>query len=142
MDFLFFKLLNAVLFIRPQEFVPALYALPVYQVTIAVALLFGLSKLIRLKEIRSLTCNPILALYFGLAGVAVLSNLVHLQLETAADTTGEFFRTSVYILLLIAVVDTPDRLRAFVGWMVLCSLLITSLALVDFLGYAEIPHFE
>mgnify|MGYP001796542105 CR=1 FL=1 len=59
MDFAAFVLLNAVFYIRPPEFVPALYGLPLYNVAICLCLFCSLPALLVGGSICSVLGHPI-----------------------------------------------------------------------------------
>jgi O-antigen ligase len=132
MDFVLFILLNAVLFIRPAEVVPALLGLPLYEVLILGCLLAAGARVITQLGGQSLAANPITACVVGLLPAIALSHLSHMYLWGARDSVEVFAKVVLYYLLLVAIVNTPDRLRQFVSWLVL---IIATLALIAVCHY-------
>jgi hypothetical protein len=138
LDFAFIVLLNAVLYIRPAECIPFLLELPIYQIVLAGCLLFGFPSLQRQLSGGSVAGRPISVCVLGLAAVAILSNLAHFSGGDAYTTGDMFFKILLYYLLLAGTVSTPQRLRKFVLWLVVCDTAVTAIAV---LHYYDIVHF-
>ena len=81
MDFFLFLLINATLFIRPAEIVPALLDLPIYQVFILGCLLVSLPAVMEQLSIRSLVERPASACVVGVLASVVLTG------STSSSTT-------------------------------------------------------
>jgi O-antigen ligase len=111
--FFLFVLVNAVVFIRPTELIPALQNWPVYSALLFLTLVVSLGPVLRQLSWRSLVENPITACVIGFLAAAILSNLGHLRLHQAAGTGIEDSRLLIFYLLLVALVNTPGRLRTF-----------------------------
>src|SRR5947209_11070340 len=85
----------------------------------------------------SLRGRPVTVCVLGLQAAAVLSHVSHLDFDKAADWGYVFFTILVYYLLVVATVDTPARLRAFLFCLTLSVLVLTFLALAQYHGYIE-----
>lgn len=135
MGFFFFILVNATLFIRPVEIVPALAAaeegpLRIYYFLISAALLFSLPEIITTLTGRPLEEQPINLCVFGVFGTCVISHLANGNLEDALSSGSHFGKIVIYYLLLISVLDSPRRLGQFVFWLlVFCTVLATVVVL-------------
>src|SRR5687767_10908846 len=77
LGFVLFLLVTAVMFIRPAEIIPALDALPIYEVLIIGALVTSLPAVLRQLSLDSLTRNPVTYCVVGFLIAVVLSNVAH-----------------------------------------------------------------
>jgi O-antigen ligase len=142
MDFLLFLLLNATLFIRPAEVVPDLHNLPIYLVLILVCLAVSLVPVLKQLRPGSLHGRPITACVAGLLLTVVLSHGAHFNTWEARTAGFEFGKILLYYLLLVAVVNTPGRLRWFLFWLAGFAVVVAALALVQHHGVLRIPALE
>ena len=142
MDFALFVLLNAVLFIRPAEIVPALVGLPIYNAVILGCIVASLGKILEQISTRSLAERPITVFVLGVWATVILSNLVRLDLAGSWSQGLEFSKVVVYYLLLNAVLDTPARFEKFLSWLVALVVVISVLALLHQRGTIQIPGLE
>jgi hypothetical protein len=142
MGFFLFLLVNAVLFIRPAEIVPALVGWPIYEAVIIADLLVSLPALLRQLTPRSLAERPLTACVLGMLAAVVLSHLSHLFLWGARHSGIEFTKVLLYYLLLVANVNTLGRLRGFLAALVFYILVLTSLALLQYHGAIHIQALE
>lgn len=139
MDFILFILLNAVLFIRPAEIVPDLMNLPIYEVLILGCLAASHKAVLGQLTTPALVAQPITACVLGVLAAAVLSHATQLSFGEAVRSGVELGKVLVYYFLLVAVVNTPARLRRFLGWLVAFVGVLTVLALLQYHGAVEIP---
>src|SRR4051812_1928889 len=124
MRFLLFVIANAMLFIRPSEFVAELYAVELYRYAIIACLVISLPLVLRQLTLRYPGVPPIAGCVLCLFPAILLSNLVGGDSELLLDTTTEFFKVVVYYLLLLALVTSLARLRSFLQWTtVFCAVL-------------------
>jgi O-antigen ligase len=134
-----FLVLTAVLLVRPTEIIPSLAGVPVFQAVILACLAVTFPRVLAQLTPAALQDRPITACVLGVAMVVPLSHLSHGADEQAADVGGEFLKVVAYYLLLMAVVDTPRRLRALMAWLLGCLAVHTALALLHFHGFVDIP---
>ena len=139
MDFICFLLLNLVLYIRPAEFIPALLGLPLFELTLGLCLLTGITRLLGQARPGVIAEQPITVLVMVLLVTVVLSNLVRAQIGLAWDAANEFFKVVLYFMLLISIVDSTRRLVVFLAALVLFVTIIMSLTALDFEGYIHLP---
>ena len=139
MAFYLFILLNAVLFFRPAELVPALEGAPIYESVILMCLAVSVPAIAQKLTIHSLYRQPVIVGVIGLLPAVVLSLLAHGQSEEATQWGFRFFKIVLYFLLLVAVIDTPSRLRKFVGWIGLLIVSMTGLVLLQNEGIINLP---
>lgn len=137
-----FLLVNATLFIRPAEVVPALEGLPIYNVLITACLLVAFPTLVDRMSLRSLAESPIDACVVGLLAAVLLSNLTHLNLAGAKEGGVEFAKVVLYYFLLVSTLDTPAKLRGFLRLLVGCTVVLTVLALLQYHEVIDIPALQ
>lgn len=139
MKFFLFLILNAALFLRPTELIPGFENAPIYEILILACLGASLPALVRQLRWRSLAARPISVCIIGLQGVVVVSGFLNLGPEVAFHSGFEFFKLLLYYLLLLAVLDTPKKLRVFIyylGGLIFC---LTMFALLQYHQLIEIP---
>jgi len=142
LDFALFILLNAILFIRPAEIVPAIHGLPIYEVVILSCLAVSSSAVLAQLTPRSLRKSPINTCVFGVLGSVILSLLSHFLIADAILSGIEFLKTLLYYLLLVSVLDSFERLRKFLLWLCFFVVVLTSLALLHYHEIVNIPALE
>jgi hypothetical protein len=111
--FFLFVLMNATLFIRPAEFIPALMGAPIYEVLILSCIACYYPGMVAQLSPRSLAERPITVCLLGLLACIGLSDLAHGWAEQAVLHTADFCKHILYYLLLISVVNSPRRLRQY-----------------------------
>jgi hypothetical protein len=132
MAFLLFILVNATLFIRPGEIVPDLEGWPIYQWLILSCLVVAYPRVFDQFTRDALVSRPVTVCVVGMWVAVVLSHLVRMATIEARENGFEFGKVILYYLLLMAVVDTPERLRK----LLLCLVgFIGILALIAVLQY-------
>ena len=139
MGFAVFLLLNAVLYIRPGDLVPALESVPLYAIVIVACLFLSFPRVLDQLNPPALKDNPITACVLALFSVTVLSELFRARLDAAYEAAELLVKTAVYFLLLVGLVDTPRKMRWFLRSMLACGTLILSLAVADYLGIVSVP---
>lgn len=139
MDFALFVALNAVLLIRPDDLFPELAGLRMYLMVIVLCLLAAGPRLLHTVRLSSPAGRPVTVCVLLFAAAAFLSQAARGQVGVAFGFIGEFGKTVVYFLLLVSVVDTPGRLRAFLGWMVWLTTVLAGLGLAQYYGAIDVP---
>ena len=119
MGYFLFLLVTATLFVRPAEIFPAVHAWPIYEYLILACLAVSLPGVLSQLSAKSLAENPITACVIGLWAAVVLSHLAHFFLWDARMSGFMFFKIVVYYLLLVANVDSEERLKSFLRWLLL-----------------------
>ena len=142
MAFRLFLLVNATLFIRPAEVVPALEGLPIYNVLISACLIVAFPGLVARMSMRSLAESPIDACVVGLLAAVLLSNLARLNLAGAEEGGVDFAKVVLYYFLLVGSLDTPAKLRGFLRLLVGSTVVLTALALLQYHGVIDIPALQ
>ncbi len=142
MQFSFFVLLTAILLLRPADIIPPLMGLPLYQGVILVCIALSLGNILQQITIRSLLAHAISFCMVGLLVAILMSHLSHLQLELATESGDYFFRVCLFYFLLVATLDTPERLRRYLFWLLVLVLVLTALPLLQYHGMIDLPGLE
>jgi len=140
-DFALFVLVTAVLFIRPGDFVPGLDVVPLYLIAIVSCLILAWPKLIPQLTLAGLRERPVFVFGIGFILVSALSNLAYRRFEVTFDFVGAFWKVLIYYLLMLAVVDSPRRLKLFIGCLVVIISIPVLLAVLNYHGYLHL-RFE
>jgi hypothetical protein len=138
MSFFLFLLVNATLFIRPAEVVPAVHGWKIYEALILACFAAALPEILAHFTRRPPGSEPVTLCVFGLLLAVPLSHLGSANAEKAWETGFEFFKVVVYYVLLVSVINTPDRLRRFLYWVLGCCVVMVLVALLRFHGLIEI----
>ena len=142
MKFALFILVNAMLFIRPAEFAPELYGLPIYEVCIVSCLLFSYPLIMAQFRLTGLLDHPVNACVVGILPAIVLSHLANAQPSMAFDKGLDFFKLLLYYGLLVSLVDTPAKLQRLLLCLCLFAGFITLLSVLHYHGTIEIPALK
>jgi putative inorganic carbon (HCO3(-)) transporter len=110
-------------FWRPQEWlVPWLYGWPLLDAVVYMALL-SLIMEVNQNQIR-LPKTPMIWLAVGLWFSTIISHLPHTYFQGIINTVPESFKLCFFLLLLVAVVDRLDRVRAVLIVMVASAVIM------------------
>ncbi len=140
MNFVLFLLLNAVLLLRPDDLFPELAGLRLYLLVIVPCVMLSLPQLMRLLTLDSLRQRPVAVCVLLFFASTIISFVAHGRIGEAFFEFGpEFAKVVLYYFLLIAVVDTPERFRTFVGVLVALIGMLTAIALAQHYGIAHFP---
>jgi O-antigen ligase len=133
-----FVLVSGVLILRPADVFPSLLGLPIYEVCILACIAAAAPALLRNLP-RGLTTEPVSVCVFGLVGAIALSQLSHGEIGAAVTESAEFAKILVYYLLLVVVVDTPQRLQQFLWWLTVFIVAHAALAVMQYHGLLDLP---
>jgi hypothetical protein len=142
MPFFFFLLVNAALFIRPAELVPALVGWKIYEPLILLCAVTAVTEVLGFLTGGSSGTKPITLCIFGLLLVIILSFMSRFEMDKAVEKGIEFTKVLVYYLLLVSIVNTPERLRRFLFWITLFCAAMTLLAVLRYHDVIEIKRPE
>lgn len=134
-----FLLVNAVLFIRPAEIIVAVQGWPIYEVVILLCAAASLPGVLAQLNGRSLSGRPVSVCVLGLFAAIEVSHLARMNITAAREAAVPFAKVVVYYFLLLANVDTEDRLRRFLKWLAVFTTILTVLALLQYHGVINIP---
>jgi O-antigen ligase len=142
LGFVLFLVVNATLFVRPAEIVPALLGLEIYLVLILACFAVSFPAVLEQLTGRALESRPVTVCVLGFVLTVVVSHLARLQLPEAGENGLEMFKVVVYYLLCISLVNTPARLRQFLFWLVIFSVVVTTLAILEYHGAIHLPNLK
>ena len=97
-------LANAMLFIRPSELIPELYAVEIYRYVILACLAVSLPLVVQQFAVRYAGVPPIVTCVVLLLPAVFLSGLYHGNVELMQDSLIEYGKILIYFLLLIALI--------------------------------------
>jgi hypothetical protein len=139
MDFALFIVVNAILFVRPSEFVPALLGMPLYEVSILCCFAASFPKVLEQFTGGLLARRPVAVCVLGLLPAVVLSHLSHFYFGGAYEAANEFAKVLLFFLLFVGIVNTPERLRQYVGWLVVFVTVVCAIALLQYYDVIDLP---
>lgn len=142
LGFALFILVNAVLFVRPGEIVPALLGWEIYQVCIIACLLFSFPTVLEQLLPSSLERQPIAVCVLGLMLAVPLSQLAHFRFGQAIQDGWDFAKIVLYFLLLVGLVRTPERLRTFLRFFIWFAAVVAALAVLQYHGFIKLPNLN
>jgi hypothetical protein len=140
MDFFFFLLVNAVLFLRPAELLPDLERLPLYYYAILACLAVSVPKLLGLISPGSPLKHPITLCVFAVSGFVMLAHFVQSDPGKMAEESFEFFKIVVYFVLFLALVNTPGKLQLLINCVILFGVVATTVAVLMYHEVISLPH--
>ena len=138
LGFALFLALNAVLLIRPQEWIPGLQ-IPFYEILIIGSVLTCFRGLARQLDTRSLGAAPVSVCVLGMFAAIVMSHVAHLWAAGAYASGMPFLKILLYYFLLLVTVDTPKRLRTTMCGFVLSLGVVTLLAILQYSELIDMP---
>ena len=139
MEWFFFILLNGAFFIRPAEVMSGIN-IPIYNVFMICCLTVSVGRLSRV--IHSLSQSPITVCVLGVLAACFLSQSTHGMFGLAVACSVEMAKVVIYYLLVVALIDTRERLRSFLKWVVVFTAVLTLLALLHYHGVIEIDSLR
>jgi hypothetical protein len=142
MAFIVFQLLTATLFLRPAEIVPWLADAPIYEGLIVLCLALSWRAIEPHFRRSALVRQPIVMCAAGMLFAVVLSHASHLYLGGVYESGVAMLKTLVYFSLVLAVVNTPSRLRAFLRNVAACGSLMVTLCLLDYWGVLDFEFIQ
>ncbi len=137
MAYVLFLLANAALYIRPSELFPSLGDVQIYLVLIVAAILCSIRQIHNQVSLRTLIQQPI---NLCVIGVTIATATSHLSVGYVGGATKSFLamgKVCLYFLTLVAVINTPQRLRGFLLNCVGCSIFMIGYCILDYHQFVE-----
>ena len=103
------------------------------------ACFFGHRELYRTYAPGNLQQQPITICVIGVMLSILLSHGTNFYLGGLLEGGTEFAKVVVYYLLLVALVDTPQKLRILLQSTVISSTVMVSFSLMDYLNFSDFP---
>jgi len=143
MNFVFFVVLNAVLFIRPEELYPSITGLRLYMLAIVPCVLLSLRPIAQLLSLDALRRRPVAVCVLLFYASTLVTQIIAGDVEGALLRSAPGFgKVILYYFLLLAVVNTRERFRAFVAALVVQILALTAIALAQQYGVTDFPNIK
>jgi len=139
MSYLLFILVTGTIFVRPGEIIPDLLGLSIYEALILACCVMALPELLHYVTSGSWMSKPSTCCVFGILAALVMAQLVSFTLGEAWSTGVFFAKVVVYYLLLVSVLNTPERLRGFLFWLVWFAAILTVLTVLQFYQVIHLP---
>jgi O-antigen ligase len=114
LDFLLLVLLTAIYLVRPADLVPSMATVPFFQIIILPCLFFSMGAWTKKLNWESLRESPVTLCVLALLGIAFVSQIVNAPSEMMR--TVNFAKGCVFYLLIVSLVDTEQRLLAYLKW--------------------------
>ena len=140
LGFVLFLLVNAALFVRPGDLVPALAEVEIYQYLILACFAVSFPAVLAALTPENLEKRAIDVCVLLLLPAVALSLLPRGDLGEMASQCFVVFKIQVYYLLFVSLITTPGRLRLFIACQVLCVTVVVLLAAMDFHKLIELPR--
>jgi putative inorganic carbon (hco3(-)) transporter len=137
--FLLLILVNATLFLRPQELFPSLDSWPIYNVVILACFALTAGRVAAQLSTRNLLNKPITFCVVGLLFTLLISNLQHLDIALAKETGVEFTKVVIYYLLMVTLLCDKIRYRQMLICIIILTTLICLIALAHHHGMIHVP---
>jgi O-antigen ligase len=141
-DFFLFLLVNFTLFVRPSEIIPDLAEVPLYNIFIVLALIAAAPGIIVHLNPGQLVREPITVCVLGFWAAIILSHLTKFDLWYTRNNGIDYGKTVIYYLVMIATINSQDRLRRFLYAIALFTTLNASIAIAHFYGYITVPSLK
>jgi O-antigen ligase len=140
-DFVLFLLVTAIMFIRPTDFVPGIEELPLFQIAIIPCIIVSWPKLAAQLNADAIRERPVFIFGVGLIAVWTLSAIVHGQFQDAIEIFFEFPKSLIFFLLLLAHVNSTERLKQYLHCLVVIIAVPILLATLNYHGLVTIPAY-
>jgi O-antigen ligase len=142
MAFFLFLIVNAALFIRPAEIVPALLGWEIYFYAIVACFIVAIPDVLRQVTGQSLESQPITICVFGLALIIPVPFLLAGDAAEAWRTWLVYVKIVIYYVLFVSLVTTPARLRTLLVCILSFAGLVTMLAVLRYHNLIELNTIE
>lgn len=138
-----FLLVMGALLVRPMDWHPSLYEVPLYEMLIVPCILVSLGVLVDEFSLRRLVRTPITVCVLGLWAAIVLSAAANGLMQLAFDLgVIEYGKVVLFYLLMLAVVTTPRRLRGLMATIVFYNVVATGVAVLHYHGVINIQALK
>ncbi len=125
------------LFIRPGELMPALGDIQIYLAFICGAMLFSIYDLHNQVKWKTMLQQPVNLCVIGVTSMVLISRVSTGNLSGTGDSMTMMIKVLMYFLMLVAVVNTPLRLRYFLMTTAICSTLMIAMSVKDYHNFCN-----
>jgi O-antigen ligase len=141
-DFFLFILVNATLFIRPSELIPELAEIPIYNILIVLNLAVAFPNLVNQFQPGRFAREPVTACVLGMIPAVMLSHLNHFDFFSARMEAFELSKIIAYYFLLLAVLNSTQRLRMFLQIIAVFAAINCLVAVLHHYKIIHVPALE
>lgn len=142
LSFGLFCLTAVAVLLRPGEMVPELAAIPVYELLSFSTLALVLPRVVELFKVSSLRCQPATLCLVGMAAIIPVSHLTHSYFGGAVEGLADYFKSALFYVLLIAVVDRWERFNALLKVIALAATVMVTMCVADYFGFVDFPFIN
>ena len=139
MAYSFLLVVVTLLFLRPSEMMEGLGEARLYEAAILTCLAFSAMPVAKRLMPGALVNQPITACLLTFAAMVGVSNLLQFDFGELVFWEMTVFKVMVLYLLVATNVNSPRRLRYFLGWLGILILAVALLAILQFHGVIAIP---
>ena len=129
---LLFIVLNGLVVMRPAEIVPQLEHLPLYEVSILLCIISAMPAILGMFQSANRAWVAVTVCVVGMLFAILASTLPHGDLFNAQEQGVEYAKVVVYFILLLALMDTPVRIRQLLAALVVYTLILNVIAMLSF----------
>jgi O-antigen ligase len=131
-----------VLFIRPAEILPALEALPIYELLMVGCIIASFTAILQQFEPRSLAHHPMTFCVVVMLVSVLFSHLFNGNLFLAREYALDFLKVVLFYLMLVGLVNSVHRLRLFLQVTAFYIFVIASLSLLHHYDFIQLEALE
>lgn len=132
MAYILFLLANAALYIRPAELIPALEGVQIYLYLIIAAIVVAVRQIHNQVTLRVLVQQPINLCVLAVTLATAISHLSLGYVTGALTSFSAMVKVCLYYLTLVAVINSPSKLKGFLMNCVICALIMISYSILDY----------
>ncbi len=140
--FTLFLFANAILYVRPTEYLGDVLGQRVFLVLMGLCLLVGFPAILTRFSLPGANTDPLLWLPMLLWGIIVVSNLGVGRPLQALDGLLEFGKVMAYYLLLLGLTTTTGRLKQLLWWLPWFAFVITLIAVLQYHEVIKLDLFK
>ena len=135
----FFIVLNGMIVMRPMEIIPQLANLPLYEINMLLCLTTATPAILSLGFGRFFS-SPINLCVIGMLFAILASTLGKGDFFNAQQEGTEFLKVLIYFVLLLALVDSPARIRQLLAAIVIFAFVLNVVAILRFHHFDRSGH--
>tara|TARA_R110002095_G_scaffold203245_1_gene185072 strand:+ start:3460 stop:4944 length:1485 start_codon:yes stop_codon:yes gene_type:complete len=137
-----FLMVNITLFLRPAELMPALADFPIYEMLILSSFFFSLDQIKYSLQIPMLKRQPITLCAIGVLLAVALSHATHMYFYGIHTSTISFLKIILYYVMLVSIIDSPQRLKGLLKTVAIASSLMILLCVIDYSGIFDFEFIK
>jgi len=135
MAYFFFILLTLMYFVRPADWLSALYGLPLYQYALIPCVVFASPRLLDQLNLGTIRKYPITFCVFGLLASVFCSEFLN---SGHVFFALEFSKVCLFYLLAVSIIDSPQRFNHFLRTFILILAITGLLVPLSFHGLIDV----